>query len=243
MQTTRRWKPSAGALAAVLFTSGAYGAHPLNTDDTGTQGKGGWQLEVNGESNKDAGVRGAQAAVILSHGAAETVDLQLGLPWQDNGEARGGGDLAAAVKWRVWEREGLSAGVRVALTTPTGDETRGLGNGRPTWAAQLIGQHEGERWIFLAHLGYRRNLNTIGERDSIGEISGAVLYKATAQLKLLVDANRTTNPDPQSDQSLRQMVIGAIWSPTKDLDLDIGLRRGNDAAIERAVMAGITLRW
>jgi len=39
------------------------------------------------------------------------------------------------------------------------------------------------------------------------------------------------------------VVLGAIYSPSKDLDLDIGFRRGNDAAIERAVMAGITLRW
>ena len=39
------------------------------------------------------------------------------------------------------------------------------------------------------------------------------------------------------------MVIGAIWSPIKDLDVDLGYRRGNDAAIDCAIMAGITLRW
>ena len=70
-----------------------------------------------------------------------------------------------------------------------------------------------------------------------------MLYKVTGQLKLLVDANRTTNADPESDQKIRQVVVGAIYSPSKDLDLDIGFRRGNDAAIDRAVMAGITLRW
>ena len=103
MRITRRWKRSAGALAAILFTSGAYGAHPLNTEDTGTQGKGGWQLEVNGERNQDrvAGetVKGAQAAAVLSYGAGEDVDLQFGVPWQDNGEARGAGDLIGAIKW------------------------------------------------------------------------------------------------------------------------------------------------
>ena len=247
MQTTRGWKPSAGAIAAVLFASGAYGAHPLNTDDTGVQGKGGWQLELNGERNQDrvAGetVKGAQAAALLSHGVAETMDLQVGLPWQDTGSERGAGDLFAALKWKLWEQGPWSAGLRGAVTAPTGDEDRGLGNGKPTWAALLIGQYEGERWIFLAHAGYRRNRNTFGDRESIGEISAAALYKATAQLKLLVDANRTTNPDPQSDQQLRQRVLGAIYSPSKNLDLDIGFRRGNDAALERAVMAGITLRW
>ena len=244
MRTRTRWWRSAGALA-FLFASSAYGAHPLNTEDTGTQGKGGWQLELNGERNKDEGERGAQAAAVLSHGVAETVDLQAGLPWQDNGSARGGGDVFAAVKWRFWEREKepLSFGLRVGVTSPTGDEVEGLGNGRPTWAALLIGQYEGERWIFLAHLGYRRNLNRQGDRESIGELSGAVLYKASGSLKLLIDANRTTNADRASDKPVEQAVIGAIYSPGKDLDLDAGLRFGNDPAIDRALMLGITLRW
>jgi hypothetical protein len=245
--TTRRWKRSAGALAAAFFVSGAYGAHPLNTEDTGTQGKGGWQLELNGERNRDRvdgeTVKGAQAAAVLSYGAADNVDLQFGVPWQDNGTARGGGDLVGAVKWRFWEQGPLSGGLRAAVTAPTGDEERGLGNGRPTWAALLIGQYEGERWIFLAHAGYRRNLNNAGERDSIGELSAAVLYKASAQLKLLVDGNRTTNPDRASDQALRYAVVGAIYSPSKDLDLDLGVRWGNEPAIDRALMAGVTLRW
>ena len=247
MRTTTRWKRRAGALATVLFTSGAYGAHPLNTEDTGTQGRGRWQLELNGERNQDRvddeTVRGAQAAAVLSYGVADRVDLQAGLTWQDTGPERGAGDAIAAVKWRFWEREPWSLGLRAGFTLPTGDEERGLGNGRTTWAALLIGQYEGERWIFLSHLGYRRNRNDLGNRESIREISGAVLYKATESLKLLVDAARTTNPDPESDQALRQMVVGFIWSATKDIDLDAGIRRGNDPAIDRAVMAGITLRW
>lgn len=247
MRTTRRWKPSGGAVVALLFASGAYGAHPLNTEDTGTQGKGGWQLELNGERSQDKvdgdTVKGAQAAAVLSHGVAETMDLQFGVPWQDTGSERGAGDLFAALKWRMWEQGPLSAGVRVGVSAPSGDDDRGLGNGKPTWAGLLIGQYEGERWVFLAHAGYRRNSNTFGDRSSIGEISGGVLYKASGQLKLLLDANRTTNADPSSNQDIRQVVLGAIYSPSKDLDLDIGLRRGNDAAIDRALMAGITLRW
>jgi hypothetical protein len=30
---------------------------------------------------------------------------------------------------------------------------------------------------------------------------------------------------------------------TKDVDLDAGIRRGNDPAIDKAVMAGFTVRW
>ena len=243
MPATARWKLSAAVLAGILVAPGARGAHPLNTEDTGTQGRGGWQLELNGEHNKDAGTRGAQASAALSYGAGEAVDIQFGVPWEDNGAQRGGGDLVGAVKWRFWESGPWSAGLRGGVTAPSGDETRGLGNGRPTWAGLLIGQFEGVRWIFLGHLGYRRNLNSVGERDSLGEISGAVLYKTAENFKLVLDAARSTNPAPESDRALAQMVLGAIWSVTKDLDLDIGIRRGNDAAIDRAIMAGITLRW
>jgi hypothetical protein len=220
-----------------------HAAHPLNTEDTGTQGKGGWQLEVNGERNNDEGVRGAQAAVVLSHGVAGSVDLQVGLPWQNNGADRGPGDVFAAVKWRFWEKEKdpLSFGLRAGVFAPTGDDTRGLGNGRANWAALLIGQYEGERWIFLAHVGYRHNANTLGDRDSISEVSAAVLYKM-GNVKLLLDANRTTNADPRSGR-IQQAVAGAIWSIGEKLDLDAGYRVGNDPALDRALMLGVTLRW
>ena len=42
------------AITAVILTSGtAFAAHPLITDDTGTQGQGKFQLEVNGEFGHD----------------------------------------------------------------------------------------------------------------------------------------------------------------------------------------------
>ena len=65
------------AVPLIFFASMAFGAHPLITEDTGTQGKGGWQLEINGERNKDDGVRGAQAAATLSYGFIDSADLQL----------------------------------------------------------------------------------------------------------------------------------------------------------------------
>jgi hypothetical protein len=247
LRTTRKWKRSAAAAAAILFASGAYGAHPLNTEDTGVQGRGKWQLELNGERNQDRvdneTVRGAQAAAVLSYGITDSTDLQAGVNWQDLGPERGAGDAVAAVKWRFWERDPWSLGLRAGVTLPTGDEERGLGTGRTTWSALLIGQYEGERWIFLSHLGYRRNRNNSGDRESIREISGAMLYKATENLKLALDAARTTNSDPASEQALRQLVVGFIWSMTKDVDLDAGIRRGNDPAVDKAVMAGLTLRW
>jgi len=39
-------------------------------------------------------------------------------------------------------------------------------------------------------------------------------------------------------------ILGAIWSVTRDLDLDFGLKRGTSAAAtDNAVLMGATLRW
>jgi hypothetical protein len=227
----------------LLFSKDVYSAHPLNTEDTGTQGRGGWQLELNGERNRDEGVRGAHAMAVLSYGIAQSADLQVGTPWQDLGGERGMGDALVAVKWRFWEEGPLSFGLRSGFLLPTGDEQRGLGNGKANFAALLVGSYEGERWIFHAHAGYRDNRNVLGHRGTLTELSAAVLYKVTESVRPLLDVSRSTNPDPSSDKALQSAVLGMIWQVTKDLDLDVGVRRGNEPAIDRALMLGATIRW
>lgn len=79
-----------------LISSQAFAAHPLVTDDTGTQGKGRFQLEVNseftyekeGEYNADEDKwetkkeTGGEVATILSYGITDNIDIVLGLPYQ-----------------------------------------------------------------------------------------------------------------------------------------------------------------
>jgi hypothetical protein len=75
--------------ALLLISCPSWAAHPLITDDTGTQGKGKFQLELNGqydwdkEDKEDGTVRstGGQAAATLSYGIVENVDLILSMPY------------------------------------------------------------------------------------------------------------------------------------------------------------------
>lgn len=233
-----------GLCIALLFADAVYGAHPLITEDTGTQGKGGWQLEVNGERNRDRvdeeSVRASQAAVVLSYGFIENADLQVGIPYTRH---QGKGDAAIDVKWRFWQAGELSFGLKPGITVPTGRDERGLGAGRATWGSLAIFSYEPEAWAFHSHVGYRHNRNTLGQRESLKHVSAAMVFKAAPLLRLLVDLSFDTNPDPGSDTTVRQTIYGVIYSLTRDLDLDAGLRRGNEPAIDRAVMAGLTLRW
>lgn len=214
----------------------AHAAHPLLTEDTGTQGKGGWQLEMNVERQHDSGTRATQWGSTLSYGYAETVDLQVGLPYL---AGEGKGDLALDVKWRFWQRDVLSLGLKPGITLPTGREERGLGTGRATVGSLLIFSYEPESWSFHTHAGYRHNRNNIRQHESLKQVSGSIWLKPTAKLKLVSDLSY----DESAGTTLRQYVLGFIYSVTKDFDIDAGVRRGNAPAVDRALMAGVTLRW
>src|SRR4026207_1422537 len=121
--------------------------------------------------------------------------------------------------------------MKIAASATASRRGRAWGSARPTWAVLLIGQYEGERWIFLAHAGYRRNSNVFGDRESVGELSGAVLYKATGQLKLLVDANRT--PNARIPNRTRR---SASWSSARSIP------RATTPTWTAAVAAGATRR-
>jgi len=241
---TTRWRPSAAALA-FLASAGAQGAHPLLTEDTGVQGKGGWQLEVNGERQRDPqpeGVpplRATQSGTTLSYGVTDTVDFKVDLPYLRH---QGALDLAAGFKWRFYEDGPLSFGTLFGISLPTGDEQKGLGTGRYNAGASGVVSWQGERWEFHSHLGLRTNSNVIDQRDWLGHFSAAALYRVWQPFRVLLDVAWDSNPQAEAG-ALRNTVVGFIWSVTKDFDLDAGVRKGSDSAIDTAILFGATLRW
>lgn len=239
------------AIVLGLAPAAVHGAHPLITEDTGTQGKGNWQLEVNAESTRDSAdgvvTRGFQPAATLSYGVIDNVDLQFtqGYLRQKTEGTRVSGRLDSAidVKWRFYENGALSLGLKPGVTLPGGRDEEGLGTGRATWGSLAILSYEPEGWAFHSHVGYRRNRNNLGQRESLKHVSAALWWKPTERVKLILDHSLDTNPDPASERTLRQTIVGIIYSVTPKFDLDAGVRRGNDPAIDRALLFGTTLRW
>jgi hypothetical protein len=242
---------ASGAATAALAAGAVHGAHPLITEDTGTQGAGGWQLEVNGERTRDRSdgvfTRGFQAAGTLSYGIVDRADLQLTLPYvrqKAEGERVSGKlDFAVDLKWRFYENGPLSLGLKPGLTFPGGRDEEGLGTGRSTWGSLAILSYDRERWAFHSHIGYRHNRNNADQRTSLRHISASLWIKPSERLKLVSDYSVDTNPDRSSDRLVRQTVLGFIYSVVPTFDLDLGVRFGNTPAIDRAVLFGTTLRW
>ena len=231
-------------------------AHPLLTEETGTQGAGNLQLEVNYDATRDRTptglMRSGQLNTMLSYGITETLDVQIGLPYLSRstdagtGSAvvRGGGDAAIDFKWRFFERDGFSIGVKPGGTLASGDAQRRLGQGRNTYRAILIFEQKSGGLDFNGHLGARRNSNTVGERPKLYEISAATLYQAAAKSKLNLEMNVSRQPDPALRSNPATALLWFIYSPTKNLDFDAGLRRAlNRAAADHGLGAGLTIRW
>jgi len=126
---TTKWKLSVAFLVftCLFFSKEVYSAHPLLTEDTGTQGKGGWQLEVNGERQRDPQpateeapvLRATQSGTTLSYGITETIDFKIDLPYVRH---QGILDTGIGFKWRFYEEGPLSFGTLFGVRPhlPTG---------------------------------------------------------------------------------------------------------------------------
>jgi len=220
-----------------------HAAHPLITEDTGTQGKGRRQLEVFGADGRERASRARleRYDAVISYGFAENADLQLGLPWLRQADS-GPGDASLDLKWRFFETDALSLGLKPGMTFPSGDESAGRGTGRLSWGALFLLSYEPGPLALHAHAGYRRNRNELGERESLRQIAAAATYRLGA-LRLVGELARETNPVP-GGTTARYTTLGAIWSVTGGFDLDAGWRMGQGgAAVDDLFLVGATWRW
>jgi hypothetical protein len=257
-----------------LPSSLARAAHPFITDDTGTQGAGNWQLELMAQRDRhsalgDAGAGPVQQRArsiffnpVLTYGITETVDVALGLSYLDNrtsesgvpvAEASGKGDSTLEVKWRFLDRDGSSLALKPGLSLATGDEHKGLGTGRIYPSVDLIGMVEGKSWAAFANIAhsrprYRLAQDAANNRNRSWRISAGATLAVGGNVRLAGEAGARAN-ESRDDPFLpgrhgRFGMLGAIYSPTGKIDLDIGVRKAlNRAETDTVLLMGATLRW
>ncbi|OGI40860.1 MAG: hypothetical protein A2140_09225 [Candidatus Muproteobacteria bacterium RBG_16_62_13] len=221
------FRHTTAVLMALLNTPAAvsWAAHPLITEDTGTQGAGKRQLEatVDHERTLSNGTRETsdQRKLVLSCGVKNPLDLIVAVPHNrlriDGSPAvKGTGDLELAAKWRFFNNQGLSFALRPGVTAPTGDEDRGLGTGKSTSGLFAIMTHDTAPWAFHLHLGRTDNRTVADERRQINHCSVAVARRFGDRLQLVADVSQETNPDKSSNTAIRSAVVGAIYSVSKN---------------------------
>jgi hypothetical protein len=251
-------------VVVTLLTAGTtFAAHPLITDDTGTQGKGKAQLEFTGEYGHDSekGITTNTLVFptipVLSYGMNETVDFVLGVPFERMEIKQAGGtttesgisDVSLQLKWRFYEKDGLSFAVRPGFTLPTGDEEKGLGNGKASYNAFFITTKDMAPWAFHFNIGYIRNeyklqTNEDANRKDIWHVSLASQVEVTKNLKAVANIGMERNSDKSSNTDPAFLLGGVIYSFTESFDLDAGVKTGlNKPETDITYLFGVTKRF
>lgn len=243
----------------IIFTSNlVYSAHPLITDDTGTQGKDNKQLEINTEYrwDKEYGIKekSFEVATILSYGLLENVDLIFGLPYEfmevkdlatgSKDKIRGIGDASVELKWRFFEKDGLSIALKPGISLPTGDYDKGLGNGRIGYGGYLILTQELKPLVLHLNFGYFRNESKDEQRRDIWHASIAGEYEMTKRLRLVGNLGIETNPDLAFKTDPAFGLLGLIYSVNDNFSFDLGYKHGlNKPETDHTALFGLVFKF
>ena len=239
------------ACVLALLTSAyapAWAAHPLQTEDTGTQGEGNFELE-----NGFAWVRSAdrQVAVYqpqLSYGWNPDLDLIVQPSYvrtrSDGGRSSGWAATNLDLKWRFYGAAPVSFGVRAGASVAAADGSFGAARSA-TGGHALLGTT-----IDLAPFTLHGNISTAWNPTASGlrrwtpAVSGAAMWALDERLILTVDATANADPDPTRSGWNAQWLAGVIYTVRAGLDLDLGWQRSaRTAPSVRQWLFGITYRF
>lgn len=261
-------RPNSALLVTALFLAPATSSHafqPLFTDDTGTQGAGGNQLEFayNRDAAKAAGetttIRTLQA--VYTRGITDAIDVfvqanhaRIGSTDPTVASTSGGGNASFGAKWRFYENEKskTSLGIKPEIRLPVsgGKEASGLGVGRTSYGltavlTQEVGFGAVHANVFAGRDRYRDSANN--PNNSTFRFSFAPVWDVAEGWKLALDLGSQSDKAGGVRTRTGIVELGAIYSPNKDLDFAFGLIRRSDNAdpktVTRSVTAGLTWRF
>jgi hypothetical protein len=139
----------------------ATGGPPFVTDDPEPPLPAGWEINVPFIIEHTPGTTEMDAPLLdLNYGLPD-VQLKLEFPLKvihenDVGTEAGAGDLLIGVKWRFLNAEPsqFQLGTYPQLLLPTGDEARGLSEGRTAFVLPLVVQKSWEKWTAYGNAGF-----------------------------------------------------------------------------------------
>jgi hypothetical protein len=162
-------------IAAVLFIStSAIAGPPYDTDDPEPVEFRHWEFYLSSRPvHDDAGWNGTAPHAEVNYGAVNNLQLHVILPLAfntpDGGNTKYGlGDIELGAKYRFIKETSSTpqVGIFPMVDIPTGNQNKGLGNGKtqfflPVWIQKSFG-----KWTTYGGAGYRIN-NSEGNKNSV----------------------------------------------------------------------------
>lgn len=233
----------------LLLTSTAHAFFPFVTDDTGTQGAGGNQIEIGYDFNKNHNtivnednnfVENQQDSsnafpMTYTRGISDDLDLFVGVTRQTSPSA-GWQSSQIGLKWVFAgdQNQGWSAAVKptVILPVTSAMQDKGLGSAKTNAAVTLVSSYlaDTHEWHFNA--GYatnqqKRTPDTEPERQNIWSVSVAPVLVLNPAWKVGLDVGLQTNPAYNSRFSAFGEV-GLVYAPLENLQLGLGVIYAQD---------------
>lgn len=252
-------------VSCLSMPSLAFAAHPLSTDDSGTQGMMKFQVETSADFGWDKEtVLGITTRtthqmlnVAVTAGILDSLDLVVSSPytWQkaeDNTgnrvENSGLNDSSLALKWRFLEFGPASLAIKPSITLPTGNRDRSLGTGRTGYGATLISTAEFKPVAVHANIGYLNQKYTDadkdGSREHLWSLSLAGSLEVMKGLQLVAEAGAASNPDRGNSTWPMFLTGGVIYSLFDNLDVSLGAKGGVTApGTDIALLTGLTFKF
>ena len=193
------------ATLCALGSVSAYALQPLNTDDTGTQGAGGNQLELSVDSMRvrESGTdarrgrdRNTETVVTYTRGLTETLDLSFGAPYLRNRpglkddmgnhdkNTSGRGNASISAKWRFFDNEasGTSLAIAPEILIPVSKSRQedGLGAGRVSGGLSLLLSQDAPFGAVHVNLGVgKERMRKLSDIDGAGTSQSATSARTT----------------------------------------------------------------
>ena len=135
-----------------------------------------------------------------------------------NGTVAGAGDLLLGVKWRFFnsEKSQFQLGVYPQLLVPTGNHSRGLGEGRAAFVLPFLAQKNWEKWTVYGNIGYWWR----GANEARNYFyAGAVLEREISERLELGVELFGNSPKERGGSSELAFNVGGTWKLSKHLNL------------------------
>ena len=149
------------ALGCSLAISSTEAGPPFVTDDPEPPPPGGWEINVPFILERTPDKTEMETPLFdLNYGLPD-IQLKLEFPIEivnedSNGTQAGAGDSLLGVKWRFFnsERSQFQLGAYPQVLVPTGNHSRGLGEGGAAFVLPFLAQKNWEKWTLYGNIGY-----------------------------------------------------------------------------------------
>lgn len=236
------------ATSVILTSASAVAFHPLITDDTGTQGTGGNQLEVTTTSSKSQGATDRNIGLTYARGISDPLDVAVSIGHNNlDAGPSGMGNTSIGLKWRFYENEGskTSAGIKPNIYLPVSEtkETDGLGYGRASPEGTFILTQETDFGAVHANIVVAQD--RFRTQDSARRIRYSLAPAWTVNDKLLLALDVGSEQIRQSGITGREnfVELGVVYSVESNLAVSFGVTRNRDNSSVTTNDATLGVTW